>query len=86
MRTDVGIAMLTINAQIPIWSQGTPFGQHGQISSYSAKDCLKEMDEAGVDAAALHPPGWDPDDIDVAVKAARQYSNRFTILGRLPVG
>jgi predicted TIM-barrel fold metal-dependent hydrolase len=78
--------MPTVNAQIHIWSQGMPPGQHGQISSYSAEDCLTEMDEAGVDAAVLYPPGWDSDDIDVAVEAARQYSNRFAILGRLPVG
>src|SRR6266702_806887 len=52
-------AMLSVDAQVHIWSQGTPSGQHRQISKYSAEDCLKEMDAAGVDAVVLHPPGWD---------------------------
>jgi hypothetical protein len=51
MRTDAGIAMPIVDAQVHVWSQGTPSGQHRQISSYSAEDYLKEMDEAGVNAA-----------------------------------
>src|SRR5207244_178579 len=54
---------------------------HRQISRYGAEDCIKEMDEAGVNAAVLHPPGWDPNGVEVAVEAARRYSNRFAILG-----
>ena len=77
--------MLIVDAQVHIWSQGTPSGQHRQISSYRAEDCLKEMDQAGVDAAVLHPPGWDPNDIEVAVEAARRYPNRFAILGHFPL-
>ena len=77
--------MLIVDAQVHIWSQGTPSGQHRQISSYTAEDCLKEMGEGGVDAAVLHPPGWDPNDIEIAVEAARQYPNRFAILGHFPL-
>ena len=77
--------MLIVDAQVHIWSQGTPSGQHRQISRYSAEDCLKEMGEGGVDAAVLHPPGWDPKDVEVAVEAARQYPNRFAILGHFPL-
>ena len=77
--------MLIVDAQVHIWSQGTPSGQHRQISSYRAEDCLKEMDQAGVDAAVLHPPGWDPNDTEVAVEAARRYPNRFAILGHFPL-
>jgi predicted TIM-barrel fold metal-dependent hydrolase len=43
------------------------------------------MDEGGVDAAVLHPPGWDPHDVEVAVDAARRYPNRFAILGHFPL-
>jgi len=39
--------MLIVDAQVHIWSQGTPSGQHRQISSYSAEDSLKEMQEGG---------------------------------------
>jgi hypothetical protein len=46
---------------------------------------LKEMDEGGVDAAVLHPLGWDPNDVEVAVDAARRYPNRFAILGHFPL-
>ena len=60
--------MLIVDAQVHIWSQGTPSGQHRQISSYTAEDCLKEMGAGGVDAAVLHPPGWDPNHIEVAVE------------------
>jgi predicted TIM-barrel fold metal-dependent hydrolase len=76
--------MLIVDAQVHIWSQGTPSGQHRQILSYPAEECLKEMGEGGVDAAVLHPPRWDPNDIEVAAEAARQYPNRFAILGHFP--
>jgi len=36
--------MLIVDAQVHIWSQGTPSGQHRQISRYGAEDCIKEMD------------------------------------------
>ena len=77
--------MLIVDAQVHIWSQGTPSGQHRQISKYSAEDCFKEMDAAGVNAVVLHPPGWDPNGVEVAVEAARQYPNRFAILGHFPL-
>ena len=75
--------MLIVDAQVYIRSQGTPCGEHRRISSYTAEDCLKEMGEGGV-AAVLHPPRWDPNDIEVAVEAARQYPNWFAILGHFP--
>ena len=65
--------MLIVDAQVHIWSQGTPSGQHRQISSYTAEDCLKEMGEGGVAAAVLHPPRWDPNDVEFAAEAAHQY-------------
>jgi predicted TIM-barrel fold metal-dependent hydrolase len=76
--------MLIVDAQVHIWSQGTPSGQHRQISSYTAEDCLKETGEGGVAAAVLHPPRWDPNDIEVAAEATRQYPNGFAILGHFP--
>ena len=48
----------------------------------AVEDCLKEMEEGGVDAAVLYPPGWDANDIEVAAEAARQYPNRAAISWR----
>src|SRR5687768_8747837 len=73
-------AMLIVDAQVHVWSSGKPSGQHRQVSSFSAEDCLAEMDAAGVDAALLHPPGWDVYGVAVAEAAARKYPNRFAIL------
>jgi predicted TIM-barrel fold metal-dependent hydrolase len=77
--------MLIVDAQIHLWSKNLPTNQmHRQITSYSAEDCLAEMDAAGVDAALIHPPGWDPDSGAVAEAAARKYPKRFAILGNFP--
>ena len=42
------------------------------------------MDAAGVDAALIHPPGWDPNSGAIAEAAARKYPDRFAILGNFP--
>ncbi|MFC7690728.1 hypothetical protein ACFQY5_15260 [Paeniroseomonas aquatica] len=53
--------MKIVDAQIHIWSSGSPSGLHRKVSSFTAEEALREMDEAGVDAALIHPPGsWDP--------------------------
>ena len=43
------------------------------------------MDEGGVDAAVIHPPGWDPNSTEMAFKAVRDYPGRFAIMGSLPL-
>ncbi len=43
------------------------------------------MDEGGVDAAVIHPPGWDPSSVEMAFKAVRDYPGRFAILGAFPL-
>ena len=78
--------MLIVDSQIHIWNSGIPTNpSHRQIPRYSQDDALREMAEAGVDAAVLHPPGWDPQANEVAVEAARQHPNRFAILGNFPL-
>ncbi len=77
--------MLIVDAQVHIWSSGTPSGQHRQTSSFSAEECLAEMNAAGVDAVVLHPPGWDVNGVEVAVAAATKYPDRFAILGHFPL-
>jgi hypothetical protein len=49
--------MKIVDAQIHIWSSGTPVADHRQISLCSTMECLEEMDAGGVDAALSHSPG-----------------------------
>ena len=78
--------MVIVDAQVHIWSQNLPTNpSHRQITAFSVDDLLKEMDEAGVDAAVIHPPGWDPNSGPLAVEAARQHPDRLAILGNFPL-
>ena len=78
--------MLIVDSQVHIWTSGIPTNPaHRQISSFTKDDLLKEMDEAGVNAAVIHPPGWDPNANEVAVEAARQHPDRLSILGNFPL-
>ena len=79
--------MLIVDAQVHIWSSGKPTNpNHRQVPVYSKDDVLKEMAEAGVDAAIIHPPAsWDPHANELAVEAARQHPDHFAILGNFPV-
>ena len=80
--------MKIIDAQVHIWSQTVtpPSGQHRKVSTFTAEEVLKEMDEAGVDAALIHPPSsWDPDSNALAIEAARKYPDRFAVMGQFPL-
>jgi len=78
--------MLIVDAQIHIWKNNKPTNpNHRQVADFTADDVLKEMDEGGVDAAVIHPPGWDPNSNALAVEAARQHPNRLAILGNFPL-
>src|SRR5213082_1217739 len=74
--------MLIVDAQVHIWSAGPPGKpSHRQVNSYSAEECIRDMDAAGVDACILHPPGWDPNSGKISEEAAAKYPNRFGMLG-----
>src|SRR5258708_4231524 len=80
--------MKIIDAQVHIWSQTVtpPSGLHRKVPKFTAEECLKEMDEAGVDAALIHPPySWDPDSNALAVEAARKYPDCFAVMGQFPL-
>ena len=64
--------MKIIDAQVHIWGSGQPSGHHRQVPVFPADALIKEMDEAGVDGAVLHPPSWDLHSNEMAVEAARQ--------------
>jgi predicted TIM-barrel fold metal-dependent hydrolase len=77
--------MKIIDAQIHIWSQTVtpPSGLHRKVEKFTAEEALKEMDEAGVDAALIHPPySWDPTSNQVALAAAQKYPDRFAVMGQ----
>src|SRR5215475_10419544 len=80
--------MKIIDAQVHIWSQTTvaPTGAHRKVEGFTAEQLLAEMDEAGVDAAVIHPPfSWDPNSGALAIEAAKKYPTRFAILGQFPL-
>ena len=73
--------MLIADSQVHIWTSGTPVHIHRQVSHYTRDELLKDMDEAGVERALLHPPSWDPKANEVAIDAAREHPDRLAVLG-----
>ena len=73
--------MLIADAQVHIWTSGTPVHIHRQVSHYTQDELLKDMDEAGVDRVLLHPPSWDVRANEVAIEAAKEHPDRLAILG-----
>ena len=81
--------MKVVDAQIHIWGQTVtpPSGLHRKVEKFTAEEALKEMDEAGVDAALIHPPySWDPNSQQLALDAAKNYPDRFAVMGQFPLG
>src|SRR5689334_23738206 len=79
--------MQIIDAQIHLWGAGLPSNlSHRQVTAFTPAEAIVLMDEAGVDAAVIHPPGWDPNSTEMAFKAVRDYPGRFAILGAFPLG
>lgn len=79
--------MEIVDAQIHIWGTGLPSNAaHWPVTSFSAAEAVAMMDEAGVDAAVIHPPSWDPGSTDLAMEAVRTYPGRFAIIGDIDLG
>src|SRR5438477_7852730 len=72
--------MLIVDAQIHLWAKGTPSAHHRQ-APYLAHQAIADMDAAGVNAALVHPPMWDPDSNELAVEAVKVHPDRFAIMG-----
>jgi predicted TIM-barrel fold metal-dependent hydrolase len=59
--------MRIVDAQIHLWGSGLPSNMaHRQVTSFTTEEALGLMDEGGVDAAVIHPPGWDPNSTEMA--------------------
>ena len=75
-----------VDAQVHLWSSGLPSNaSHIQVTSFLPSDALALMDEAGVAAAVIHPPGWDPASLELAVAAVEKHPGRFAIMGSVPL-
>ena len=78
--------MQIIDAQIHTWGSGLPSNRsHIQVTHFTPAEAIALMDEGGVDAAVIHPPGWDPHSTEMALKAVQDYPGRFAIMGALPL-
>ncbi|HTV90485.1 MAG TPA: amidohydrolase family protein [Stellaceae bacterium] len=78
--------MQIVDAQIHTWGSGLPSNQsHWQVTHFTPAEAIALMDEGGVDAAVIHPPGWDPRATDMASAAVAGYPGRFAIMGSLPL-
>jgi predicted TIM-barrel fold metal-dependent hydrolase len=74
--------MEIVDSQIHLWENARMSAHHRQIPTYNVDDALKEMAEAGVDAAVLHPPSTLGEAVNVqAVEAVKAHPGKFCILG-----
>jgi predicted TIM-barrel fold metal-dependent hydrolase len=78
--------MQIVDAQIHVWGSGLPSNlAHRQVTAFPTEEAVGLMDEGGVDAAVIHPPGWDPGATAMAFAAVHTYPGRFAIMGALPL-
>ena len=78
--------MRIVDAQIHLWGSGLPSNMsHRQVTAFTTEEALGMMNEGGVDAAVIHPPGWDPGSTEMAFKAVRENPGRFAFRGAVPL-
>ena len=78
--------MQIVDAQIHTWGSGLPSNQsHIQVTHFTPAEAIALMDEGEVDAAVIHPPGWDPNSTQMALQAVKEYPGRFAIMGAVPL-
>jgi len=83
--------MHIVDSQLHLWGANTPerpwpAGRERDAQRpypVSKEALLLEMDLAKVSRAILVPPSWEGDRNDLALEAARQYPDRFAVMGRL---
>ena len=83
--------MHIVDSQLHLWGANTPqrpwpAGRERDAQRpypVSKEALLLEMDLAKVSRAILVPPSWEGDRNDLALDAARQYPDRFAVMGRL---
>src|ERR1043165_1922752 len=79
-------AMQIVDAQIHLWGTGLPSNlSHRQGTHFTAEEAIALMDAGGIDAAGIHPPGWDPGSTQMGFKAGADFPGRFAIMGSVPL-
>lgn len=76
--------MNIVDAQIHLW-EGPNAPPHHWRAPYTMETALRDMDEAGVDAAINCPAIWDPEANGYAEVAARAHPKRFATMGWFPL-
>jgi predicted TIM-barrel fold metal-dependent hydrolase len=78
------IVMLIVDSQIHLWAGPGSSPRHGS-SPFTIADAITGMDEAGVDAAVVSPPGWDPQSTQYAANAIAAHPDRFAAYATVPL-
>lgn len=85
---------MIVDSQVHIWAADTPERPWPPIvdptqsrphkpQPITTADMLRAMDAAGVDRALIAPPVWEGVRNDLALAAARDYPERFAVMGRV---
>src|SRR5277367_1168745 len=89
--------MPIIDSQVHVWVEESPdrpwppggaerARRHSpDPEPFDVQRLLREMDAAGVDGAILVPPTFEGDRNDTVLEAARRYSPKFGVMGRIPL-
>ena len=86
--------MMIVDSQVHIWAADTPERPWPPIvdptqsrphkpQPITTADMLRERDTAGVNRALIAPPVWEGVRNDLALAAARDYPERFAVMGRV---
>ncbi len=70
-----------VDSQVHLWSADSPERPWPPGRAQEAQKPYP-MDLAGVRRVVIVPPSWEGDRNDVALEAARAYSDRFAVMGR----
>lgn len=82
--------MIVTDVQVHLWEAESPTNPWPKPQArpphkpngFGADEMLAEMKAAGVDRAIIVPPTWCGDSNDYALGIARQYPERFAVIGR----
>ena len=87
--------MFIVDSQVHIWKEETPdrpwvpgarermrMNGHRE-EAFTYEECLRLMDEAGVNRVLILPPSWEGDRVDYALEACEAYPDRFGIMARV---
>jgi predicted TIM-barrel fold metal-dependent hydrolase len=55
-----------------------------RLEAFGYEECIRLMNEAGVNRVLIVPPSWEGDRIDYALEACEKYPDRIGIMARIP--